>query len=193
VTDRRALRRQLNLPEEETLLLFVGHEFGRKGLRPIIEGLARCPAAGRTQLLVVGRDDPAPYRRLAASRGLGDRVRFFGPRSDVHRFFAAADLFIFLSNYESFGLVGLEALSSGVPVIASRVSGLEDYVKEGENGLLVERDPESLAQALTRVLNDSELFERLRTGARPSTESYAWSKIADQYLAAFKRIRDERA
>jgi UDP-glucose:(heptosyl)LPS alpha-1,3-glucosyltransferase len=188
VSDRAALRRELGLPERETLLLFVGHEFKRKGLRLILEGMAQCRSATKPVLVVAGGDQPDAYRASARALGIEARVRFLGLRSDAHRLCAASDLFVFLSNYESFGLVGLEALASGLPVITTRVSGMEDYVEDGENGCFTERSAEGFAATLARVLDDPALLERIRAGARPSTESYAWPEIAERYLEAFERI-----
>jgi glycosyltransferase involved in cell wall biosynthesis len=102
---------------------------------------------------------------------------------------AASDLFVMLSNYESCPLVGLEALASGLPVITTRVSGMEDYVKEEVNGLFVTRDAKSTAAALERILGDRDLFERLSAAARPSTEDYDWDRIAERYMKLLSEIR----
>lgn len=191
--DRAALRRELGLPERERLLLFVGHEFARKGLRLVIEGLASCRSAAQPVLLVVGADRPGAYRDRARALGVADRVRFLGPRSDLWRLYPACDLFVFLSNYEACPLVGLEALASGLPILTTRVNGMEDFVRDGENGLFVERDAQAFAAALERLLDDDGLFARLQANARPSSEPYDWPRIAQQYREAFERILAEGA
>ncbi len=191
--DRAALRRELGLPEHERLLLFVGHEFARKGLRFIIEGMASCRSVAQPVLLVVGADRPGAYRDRARALGLGDRVRFLGPRSDLWRLYGACDLFVFLSNYESCPLVGLEALASGLPILTTRVNGMEDFVRDGENGLFVERDGQAFARALERLLDDEVLFAHLQANARPSSEPYDWPRVAQQYREAFERILAEGA
>jgi glycosyltransferase involved in cell wall biosynthesis len=188
-TDKRALRSRLGLPVDKTLILFVGHEFERKGLRPIMEGVASARGADRCDLVVVGRDRRGPYQSLADSLGLGRRTHFLGARPNVPDFMAASDLFVMLSNYESCPLVGLEALASGLPVITTRVSGMEDYVKEEVNGLFVTRDAKSTAAALERILGDRDLFERLSAAARPSTEDYDWDRIAERYMKLLSEIR----
>jgi UDP-glucose:(heptosyl)LPS alpha-1,3-glucosyltransferase len=190
--DRAALRRRLGVPENAFVLLFAGHEFHRKGLRLILEGMAQCPSAAEPILLVAGGDDPRTYRELAKSLGIDGRVHFLGRRSDVHDLYAAANLFVFLSNYESAPLVGLEALAAGLPLITTRVNGMEDFVEPEANGLFTERSAGGFASVLARVMDDPELLERLRAGARPSTEPYAWPRVAERYLEAFERFGDER-
>ncbi|MBN1827218.1 MAG: glycosyltransferase family 4 protein [Candidatus Eisenbacteria bacterium] len=186
--DKIALRRELGLPEEKTLLLFVGHEFARKGLSIILEGMAGCAAAEGALLLVAGGDDPSPYVERARALGIAGRVLFLGARSDVHRLYAAADLFVFLSNYESCPLVGLEALASGLPVITTRVSGMEDFIRHGENGFFVERNEAAFTATLGRVIGDADLRARISAAARPSTEPYAWAKIAARTIETMERI-----
>ncbi len=189
--DKGALRRELGLPQGERLALFAGHEFARKGLREAIEGVALCRPDARPSLLVAGGDRPDRYRALAHSAGIEERVRFLGPRADLPRLYAACDLFLFLSNYESFGLVGLEALSAGLPVITTRVSGVVDYIREEENGLFVERNGAAVARALERLATDGALFERLRGNARASSEAYDWQLVAARYLTAMERMLAE--
>jgi len=190
--DKAALRRELDLPEEKTLLLFAGHEFARKGLGIILEGMAGCAAAEEAVLLVAGGDDPAPYRERARELGFAERVLFLGAREDIHRLYAAADLFVFLSNYESCPLVGLEALASGLPVITTRVSGMEDYVRDGENGLFTGRNEAEFAAALGRLLGDGDLRARMGDAARASTEGYGWADIAARYIETMKSLGRER-
>jgi UDP-glucose:(heptosyl)LPS alpha-1,3-glucosyltransferase len=189
--DRATLRERLGLPAEEFLLVFVAHEFERKGLRFILEGMAQSTAAQRPHLLVIGRDEPAPYCALAAELGLAERVHFLGLRENVREYYAASDLFVFLSNYESCCLVGLEALASGLPVVASSVNGIDDYVEDGENGLIVERSAAGLAGALERLLGDPALLARLGDAARPSSAPYEWDAVARRYLEVLERIRVE--
>ncbi len=190
-SDRVALRRELGLPGQERLLLFVANEFERKGLRLVIEGLAACRSGARPILLVVGADRPGAFRERARALGIEARVRFLGPRADLWRLYAACDLFVLLSNYEAFGLVGLEALAAGLPVVTTRVSGLEDYVRHEENGLFVDRDPGAFAAALERLLENEALLARLRANARPSSAGYDWRTIAQRYREAFGRILAE--
>ncbi len=117
-------------------LLFVG-AYDRKGLDMAIRALARL--RGDAELLAIGGGDRARYRRLAASLGVADRVRLEPPRSRIAEAFAAADVFLFPTRYEPFGMVIAEALASGVPVVTSAMAGAAELIRDGESGYVVPR------------------------------------------------------
>jgi UDP-glucose:(heptosyl)LPS alpha-1,3-glucosyltransferase len=190
--DRAGVRREFAIPPDAPLLLFAGHEFERKGLAHII---AAMPKLGTdVHLLVVGAGNPGPYRAMAEQAGIAPgRVVFTGGRSDLPRLYPAADAFVFPTYYESFALVCMEAMASGLPLFATRVGGIEDYLADGLNGYFIERDPDDIAARLRPVLADPALRERLGRHARATAETYAWPHIARQYvdlLHALKRERD---
>jgi glycosyltransferase involved in cell wall biosynthesis len=190
--DKAACRHALGLPEHATLLLFVGHQFATKGLHLALEGLALCGEKGDPRLLVIGGDHTPPYRALARRLGVSPRVLFLGRQAEVERYFAAADLLLLLSEYEAFGLVGLEALASGVPVLATRVGGIPEYLEEGVNGHFVERTAAAVAARLKALLADPEGLARLARAARDSTRGHAWSEVAEAYIAACQRLATAR-
>ena len=180
-TERAVVRDEFRIPQAAPLLLFVGHEFERKGLAFVIQALAKLPA--ETHLLVVGNDNAAPYRAIAASSGIAPgRIAFTGARADLPRLYSAADLFVFPTYYEAFSLVCMEALASGLPVFATEVGGIEDYIVEGKNGGFFERNADSIADRLAPVLANPALRQRLAEGARATAESYAWPRIAQRYV-----------
>ena len=162
------------------VILFAGHEFERKGLELAVRALARMETPAR--LLVVGDDNPARFRSLAAGLGVGDRVHFAGRREDMPDLYGAADAFLLPSRYESFALVCIEALATGVPVVAPRIGGVEDYVVDSENGLLVDRDEVPIAIALDQLLGDPALHSRMSSAARSSAQAFDWKEIAGRYL-----------
>jgi glycosyltransferase involved in cell wall biosynthesis len=143
-------------------------------------------------LLVVGADVAAPFKRLAEQLGVGDRVIFAGARSDLPTIYPAADAFVFPTLYETFALVCLEAMASGLPVLASPVGGIEDYLRDGENGLHIQRDAADIAAKLDRLLSDRELYARLRNAGIATAQNYAWEEIAQQYLNLFDELIAER-
>jgi len=150
---------------------------------------ARCPDA---RLVVVGGGEALPsLTRMVGELGLADRVVFAGERSheDVIRFMRAADVFVLPSLTEAFGIVLLEAMSCGLPVVASNVGGIPSLVSDGRNGFLVPpRDEGGLARAITRVLTVPE--ERavfVRTNVQKAM-SYAWPLIADRFLSLWDDV-----
>jgi UDP-glucose:(heptosyl)LPS alpha-1,3-glucosyltransferase len=190
-SSRAETRLSLGVSPDVPLLLFVGNQYRLKGLEFAIRALAEMNT--RAVLLVVGSDNATPFKRLAEKLGVSERVIFAGARSDLPRIYPAADAFVLPTLYETFALVCLEAMASGLPVLASPVGGIEDYLRDGENGLFIKRDPRDIAVKLDRLLNDSTLRARIRERGLATAANYAWEKIAQQYLNLFDELIAERA
>lgn len=171
---------ELGIDAEARVILFAGHEFERKGLELAIRALARMGTVA--VLLVVGDDDSSRFQSLAVELGVGDRVHFAGRREDMPDLYGVADAFLLPSRYESFALVCIEALATGVPVVAPRIGGVEDYVVDSVNGFLVERDDVPIAHALDRLLGDPALHSGMAAAARESALAFDWKNIARRYL-----------
>jgi glycosyltransferase involved in cell wall biosynthesis len=184
------VRRELGVAEDVPLILFVGSQFRLKGLEFVIRSLPKLKTD--VQLLVVGNDSPTAFRSLAKELGVADRVHFAGPRKDLPDIYPAADIFVFPSLYETFALVCVEAMASGVPVLATRVGGIEDYLCDEENGLFIEREASDIAEKIDRVLGDPNLRERLITNGLATATNYSWDTIAQQYLRLFDQLMQER-
>jgi UDP-glucose:(heptosyl)LPS alpha-1,3-glucosyltransferase len=173
--------------------VFVGHEFSRKGLSFAIRGLAFGSSA---LLMVIGGNDDiiAEAHAEAVEHGVGDRVLFLGVRKDLPNHLAASDFFVFPSAYEANALVVLEALASGLPVIATPVGFAPEVIRDGVNGYLVERDPEAVGARMEELATlDDESFAALRRGARASAEGYGWREVARRYLALVEELHAERS
>ena len=165
-----------------------------KGLDLAIEAIAAVPASLRPELVIAG-DASADYDgyldelgRLATRHGIGDGVRFVGPRSrlDLAELLRGARVVLVPSHSETFGLVALEAAASGVPVVAQGTGGLREAVLDGDTGLVIEsRDPLVWAGAITEVLADPALARRLSTAARARAEAFDWSRSAEALLDAY--------
>lgn len=208
-------RVQLGLSPQEQLLLCVGRMEPLKGMDCLIRALAllhaRQPGWRDTLrvMLIGGGSEAQPdqwnteQRRLATLRaelGVADRVTFLGaqPQQRLPDYYAAADVVVVPSHYESFGMVALEALACGVPVVASNVGGLSYTIEDGRNGLLVPPDnPEALADQLERLLTDADLALTLRNAARQRAQSYAWSSVARRMIHLYRELiahqRDRRS
>lgn len=172
--DRALLRQELDLPLDETLILFCGHDFRRKGLDRAVRALAAMRE--RAMLLVVGRRDETPYARLAAQLGVADRVRFCGARTDAERFFGAADIFALPTRAEMWGMTVVEAMATGLPAIVTEVAGVADIVTHGKTGFVV-HEPFSvveLARTLDSLSASPELRARVGAAARKRVEGLSW-------------------
>jgi glycosyltransferase involved in cell wall biosynthesis len=180
----------------EGYLLFVGRLRIRKGLEVAFEALARLRDEGRpAQLLIAGDGEHRlALVRRAAELGLGDEaVRFLGRTSagEVRSLLGRAAALVVPSIYEGMPLVVLEAMAAGVPVVASRVSGIPEVVVDGETGWLVPpEDPPALASALAHALSDPvERARRGRTGRERCRERFAPERAARIWLEAVESAR----
>ncbi|WP_167328326.1 glycosyltransferase [Rhodococcoides fascians] len=183
--------------EQQYRLVTVGRMVRRKGFATTIEALAHIPDA---ELVVVGgpeagqfSKDPEVVRltRMAVRHGVRDRVRFVGQvsRKDMPSLLRSADTVVCAPWYEPFGIVPLEAMACGVPVVGSAVGGLLDTVVDGLTGRLVPpQDPLSVANAVNRLLADRPLRERFSADAQQRALRYSWSRIADDTVRAYSRI-----
>ncbi|MGJ4952551.1 glycosyltransferase family 4 protein [Bradyrhizobium sp. HKCCYLS20291] len=186
----RAVREEFGIPQHARVLLFVGHEFSRKGLAHAIGALDRL--GDDVWLLVVGSDNPAPYRKLA--HNAQDRLVFAGARSDMPAIYAAADGFVLPTSYETFSLVCMEAMACAVPVFATPVGGIEDYLHDGINGFRIDMDAEDIAGKIAAAFADPALMQRLRDGARATAQSYGWDRVGQKYIELIREIdRAKRA
>ncbi len=183
-------------------LLFVGRLVERKGAHVAIEALELLRRKSRDAALTIVGDGPerASLERLVRDKGLSESVTFRGrlPTEHVARELAQADLFVmpavtdWKGEQEGFGLVLVEAMMSGVPVVASRSGGIPDIVRNGETGLLVpERDPAALAAAIGQLLEDAQLRQRLaRAAAHDVARRFAPAAIAARFEAVYRRAAE---
>ena len=190
---RDPARAELGLAPGTWCVLFVGSGFERKGLGPLIEGLA-LHADRSARLVVAGKGDPAPYQALAARLGVGERLTWTGPRADVERLYAAADLVALPARYEPFGNVHLEALASGRPVLSSARAGGAELIAGGVNGWVArEVSGPAIAEALERLrAADAVALGRARAGiGRALYPCRPGGGLRDPVPAAARLIRPE--
>lgn len=169
------------------MALFVG-EYRRKGLATVIRAIGKLPDAP-VHLLAVGKGDLEQYQSLAAQAGITNRVTFAPPARDIEQVFGAADLFVFPTYYEPFGMVITEAMASGLPVITSRNAGAAEMITEGVSGLLLDKpgDADELSQKITMLLSDEALRRDMGMCARPAAAAYGWSHVAADTLRLYHR------
>lgn len=170
------------------LILFAGNlRTDLKNASTLIRALAQVPGAA---LALAGSVDGSPFPALAARLGLSDRVQFLGYRKDLPALMRAADIFVLPSRYESFSLVLLEAMASGLPVVTARTVGAAELVSDACGFVLDDPDDErALARALTVLVADRDLRVRLGHAAREAAEGHSWEKMARQYLHLYREAR----
>ncbi len=183
--------------DAEHVLLFVGRLTPIKGFETLLRALAVLHsdglAAARLMLLVVGgakgdTEGSEHLRQLADRLGIGHWIAFHGPQPQdvLPDYYAAADLCLMPSRYESFGMVALEAMASGVPVIASRAGGLAVTVQDGQTGRLVpEGDVTALARAISGLLADEPARRALGVRAVDWARRFAWPTIGRSMMQLY--------
>lgn len=181
-------------------VLFVGRLVERKGVAHLVDALALLHSQPPARLVVIGEGpERSRLEARAHEHGIGDRIEFRGkvPDDALQRAYGEADVFVLPSVFdargdtEGLGVVLLEAMDYGVPVIASRVGGIVDIVEDGVTGILVPPgDAGALAQALARVLDTPDLARRMgEAGRRRLGERFSWDAIVARWDALYRGVR----
>jgi D-inositol-3-phosphate glycosyltransferase len=188
-------RRAIGIPETSQMLLFVGRIEPLKGIDTLMQAIARLRehiehCLKRLCLTIIGGEPDAEdsadaeMQRLKALRDkldLGELVTFLGARSQdtLQYYYSAAEVVVVPSYYESFGMVALEAMACGTPVIASEVGGLAFLIQDGITGFHVpDRDPEELAGKICLLLENEDLHREMSIAAVEHAQQYSWARIA---------------
>jgi UDP-glucose:(heptosyl)LPS alpha-1,3-glucosyltransferase len=186
---RDRVRAELGLGITDVVALYVGDL--QKAMPAALRALALVPDV---RLVAVSRTDPTRYADQAAAAGVGDRVRFVPPTADVARYYATADLFLFPTYYDTFGLVVTEAMASGLPVVTSRAAGAADLIEHGRSGWLTAEpwDADQIAEGVRALAGDAGLRDRMGAAARQAIEGQTWDRVAEQTMAVYLEILTER-
>jgi D-inositol-3-phosphate glycosyltransferase len=193
----------IGVPPCDQMLLFVGRIEPLKGLDTLIEAISRLRNQDvRVCLAIIGGepesgtdDQSVEMERLKDLReqfGLNDLVTFLGKRAQdtLPYYYSAAEAVVVPSYYESFGMVALEAMACGAPVVASQVGGLAFLVQDGVTGFTVPvDDPAALADRLAMLLNNPRLRDQLANQAAAVARQYAWENIAARILEVYQQVR----
>jgi D-inositol-3-phosphate glycosyltransferase len=202
--DPKTAKTTVGIPCGDTNILFVGRIEPLKGIDTLLRAMAliqkRCPrAVENTCVAIIGgdpwSDDPdeemARLQSLREELDIHDLVTFLGSKDQeiLPNYYAAAEMVVMPSHYESFGMVALEAMAMGTPVIASEVGGLAYLVQDGVNGFHVpSRDPEALAERMYALLNDEICRELLGRQAREYAQKYDWSIITKRMVELYEKV-----
>jgi D-inositol-3-phosphate glycosyltransferase len=197
--DRAEARRLLDLPPADPVILYVGRIDPIKGIDVLVDALCGLRRemwlTAPPRLLLVGGGEGEPAFETLMSRAtahtLLDRITFVGsvPHTDLPIYYHAADVVAVPSFYESFGLVAVEAMACGTPVVASRAGGLAFTVDDGQTGYLVpHNDPDALAARLHDLLTDAPLRACLGAQATVAAQRFAWPVIASRVVHIYDRL-----
>jgi D-inositol-3-phosphate glycosyltransferase len=191
--DKESARRTLGLKKGERIILFVGRIEPLKGIDVLIGAAAQLHEDENFRVLIVGGDERAErqleeLRQHAARLGVDHHISFVGAvaHEELPVYYNAADVCVVPSYYESFGLVAIESMACGTPVVASRVGGLTSAISDGETGYLIPwRCPEPFAERLELLLDNDELRASFGRAAREAVERFRWANVADALSAMY--------
>ncbi|MGC8555951.1 MAG: glycosyltransferase family 4 protein [Conexivisphaera sp.] len=194
--DPAAIKRRY-ASDSERMVFFVGRMVHEKGVSVLVDAALELLGRRRDVKFVLAGDGPLrlDLMRRVESSGLAEKFYFLGFVSDeeLAELYAAADLAVFPSIYEPFGIVALEAMSMGKPVVVSDVGGLAEVVENGVNGLKFPCcDPHALAWAISWMLDHPDEASRMGAeGARIARERYSWDVLSGRTLDVYRRVLDE--
>jgi len=183
--ERARRRAEWGTAEDELVALFVGGDWERKGLGAAIEGVG---ATEGWSLVVVGDGDVERYAAVARQAGAAGRVRFEGATREPTAYYSAADAFVLPTAYETFSLVTFEAAAAGLPLLVSRVSGVEDILVDGRSGWFIDRDGQAIARRLAELRRDVRLREAMGEAARADSARFDWARSVEGYRDLYTRL-----
>ncbi len=191
---REAMRRRLGIAPQTVLLLLAATNFQLKGVATLLRAAARLRAA-RTpvQTLVVGGKRLGGWRRTAARLGLADAVRFVGPVDDVLPYYAAADVYVHPTIYDTCSLVTLEAAACGLPVVTTRCNGAAEMFHDGDDIHVIAApgDDAALAARIAALL-DPAARSAIGAAARKTAMRHTFEENVDDILALYQEVVHRR-
>jgi UDP-glucose:(heptosyl)LPS alpha-1,3-glucosyltransferase len=182
--DRASVRARFKLPVEAPVVLFVGNGFGRKGLGFLVEAWPRLDTSAH--LLIVGADRALRrYQSRAAALGVGERIVFGGPQSQVDLILRAVEAFALPSLFEPFGNAVLEAMASSVPVMTSEFCGVSEILPPSMRPFCLS-DPTNVGEVAARLDAMLVAAPKLRAEARAAAEQFTWKRYGGELDALIR-------
>lgn len=191
---RTEMRKIHNISDDDFVILYVGSGFKRKGVSYLIEAVARLGNdyinKNRIRLLIVGKDNLMPYKRLAVRLGIDKNIIFVDYASETEKYYAASDIFALPTFFDPFANVTLEAMASGIPVITTKKNGASEIIEDGKDGFIINTPLE--IDALTekiRALLSPELRKEAGDKARKKAMNLTWDRMTEETLKVYDEIR----
>jgi UDP-glucose:(heptosyl)LPS alpha-1,3-glucosyltransferase len=185
---RQTIRKAHGIGGREVVLLFVSNNHKLKNLRLILRAMLLLKKKARYKLLVLGDDNHKPYQKFAYRRGLHGQVLFLGPRRHIERYYAASDIFVFPSRYDTFANVCLESMACGLPLIASNTCGASELIQEGVNGYVLKtQQPHELADKISAVEEKSDR-KRMGQAAAETAKVFTMERHLSQLFKLYEKL-----
>ncbi len=189
---RRAVRCELGIAADAPVIIFASMNFEIKGLDDIIRTLAHLRRQRIVyKLIVAGKGNVKKYQKMAAKEGIADSIFFTGvvAKAKLIDLYSASDLYLMLSKFDTFGMVVLEAMAGGLPVMISNRVGAKDLVREGENGFVIDHssDYDYTASRLKLLLGES-IRRKMSAAAFQTAAQNTWDRVAAKYSDLYDDI-----
>lgn len=179
---KKEIRKKYKIGNEK-VLLFVGS--GEKGLKELLGAL---PYLREKFILLVLGKHTEQFKNMVSDK-INGRIMFAGYSKEINKYFAAADVFVLPTFYDSFGLVALEAMACGVPSIISKEAGVSEIIKNKKNGILIEPEPQQIAKAINILMENKILWKKIRKNSLKTAKKHTWENSAEKWLEVFKKVK----
>ena len=187
------LRTSLGIGSEAIVVLFVGTNYGRKGLNTLLQAISRLKHKEKYRLLVVGKGNIPRYERLAQRLDLQEITIFCGFQEQIPSFYGAADIFVLPSYYDPFGNVCLEAMACGLPVIATRQTGASELISQGRSGFVMEHPESALSlSSWLEDLQDRELRKSMGAVAQEQVASLTIERNVQNTILSYEKVIEDK-
>ncbi|MCD6600141.1 MAG: glycosyltransferase family 4 protein [Dehalococcoidia bacterium] len=186
---RDSIRQRYGISRSDQVLMLAGGDWERKGVSYAIEALSLLPQPD-VKLLIVGSGDAKFYGQFAELKQVRERIIFVPHSNNLQEYYAASDVFVLPTIYEPFGLVIVEAMASGLPVITSGFAGAADVIIDGVNGLLLREpsDVNDLATKIELLLLNAELRRTMGEHARETAEKLSWDCVTQKAIDVYNEV-----
>jgi UDP-glucose:(heptosyl)LPS alpha-1,3-glucosyltransferase len=193
-TMRDRSRQVWKFSTEDFVLLLIGNDWRNKGLKTLLRACSACKDLP-IRLLVVGQDEQAPFRVDAKNLGLANRVQFFAPVQDVRIFYAAADALAAPSLEDSFNLPVLEAMSCGLPVIASQRAGVSDWLTDSRDSVVLKNpeDAQELSKMIRSLASNTSFRSTIAANGVHTARKFSWDAHTSELRKLMAKAAQEKS
>jgi len=190
---RKKIRNMHDISDDDIVILFVGMNFEIKRLDFVLEAMAHLSRKQAIKLLIAGKGNINKYQKIASRFGISENVIFAGTVRNIHEYYFASDIFVLPSQFDTFGLVVLEAMISGLPVIITSTVGAKDLIQSEINGIVLPDNSTSnhLADAFKRLMN-YDYRQSLAQKGMNTAKMYSWDHYVNQLINIYDTLSVKR-